>query len=168
MNHNAQRAQMNQRAIAPQMGGAFTTLFGGPQFANFMPQPQPNFMASFMPMIPGYQPNFRPNSGQALVIRGGQVSAAPINPYPQYQHQQRPVFGPTGAQVSMSPPPRVQPQPQVQMVPQFPPQTINLSNPLEMMNIGRQVMNQNPVNPMQAFGFGGLGNNNNHQRSRRF
>lgn len=161
MNHNAQRAQMNQKALNPQMGGALTNLFGfgGP---NLMAQPQPNMMASFMPMIPGFQPTFNPNPMQALVIKGGRASSIPLNPYPQYQNQARPIFGATGAQVGMSPP-RVQPQPQVQMVPQHPPpQAINLSNPLAMMNMGRQ--QNNSSNPLQGFGLG----NNNHHRSRRF
>lgn len=151
MNHNAQRAQMNQKSLNNQVGGAFANMFGGQgQNSAYMVQPQQPMMANFIPMIPGFQPNYRPNPAQAFIIKGGQVSTAPINPYPQYQYQQRPVFAPTqaaGAPVYMSPQ-RSQPQ------------VVSMSNPLAMVNLGNVVNS----NPMHGIGFG----NNNHHRSRRF
>lgn len=150
---------MNQMAVNPQMGGPLANIFGmQSQPIQYQARPMmPNFMSTFMPVIPGYQPNYRPNLPQtAYVVRGGTVQGiVPVNTYPQYQNQARPVFGPNQA----VPVPGVQYNANgVQQM--LRPPAMNQSNPIAMMNMGG---NMQPNNLLNGFGF-----MNQNNRSRRF
>lgn len=166
INQNAQRAQMNQMAINPHMGGAFANIFGmQAQPAQYRPQPMmPNFISNFMPIIPGYQPNYRPMpSQQRFVVTGGRVhvqGAGPVNTYPQYQHQPRPVFGPNQAVPAPAPAAQYSGYGGQQML-QHPPPGMHQSNPMAMMNLSPNINVNN--NPLHGFGF-----MNQNSRSRRF
>jgi hypothetical protein len=154
---------MNQMAINPHMGGAFANIIAmQPQPNQYQPQRvMPNFFGNFMPIIPGYQPNYRPMMAYqpSVTVRGGRVNvleSGPVNTYPQYQHQPRPVFGPNQAVLA--------PSAQYsgyggQQILHPPPAVIHQSNPMTMMNLGANLN----TNPLQGFGFMNL-----NDRSRRF
>lgn len=121
----------------PQIG-AFASFFGGQsQPLHYMPQQamMPNVWSSFMPGIPGYQPNYMPQQ-PAVVMRGSPHG------YPQYQHRPQPVFGPSQAVPA--------PQRGQQMIYQSS-GVLGQSNPMAMMNLGGHVSTNNSI--LNGFGI---------------
>ncbi len=166
ISHNAQRAQMSQRVVMPQMGSGGFNFFQRPGPPVFMAQPQfnqmPAFMNAFMPMVPGFQPNYRPPMPQApMVIKGGKVQV--VSPYPQYQQQQqqpRQVFGPQQGVPAVYSPAPVYPQSQAfSMIPPG----MNQMNPIAMTS-SNMAMNLNNSQNALLQGLGNFGQN----RARRF